>query len=382
MTRDDSLPEESVEDLFENAPCGYLSCGIDGTIVKVNHTFESWTGYERGQLVGRRLRDLLTAAGRIYYETHYRPLLALQGAVREIALDIVRADGTRLPALINSSQHTDQGGRPRFVRTTIIDATDRRSYEQELLHSQRREHDIALQLQRSLLSGELAASSSLTVDVVYQPAEAGLEVGGDWYDAFWLARDETVGLVVGDVVGKGIEAAATMGQLRSALRGLAWTGLAPVPLLDALDGYAAHHAVGLMTTVAYVELDVLTGDLRYACAGHPPPLLINPGEAPEFLWDGRSTPLAAVADNALRANGIAQLKTAGTLLLFTDGLVERRGQAVDVGLERLVSEAAQPDAETLRAMLERIMLAMDDDHSDDRCLLGARRAHRQAPASR
>ena len=110
--------------------------------------------------------------------------------------------------------------------------------------------------------------------------------------------------------------------------------------------------------------------------------LINPGEAPEFLWDGRSTPLAAVADNALRANGIAQLKTAGTLLLFTDGLVERRGQAVDVGLERLVSEAAQPDAETLRAMLERIMLAMDDDHSDDRCLLGARRAHRQAPASR
>ena len=228
MTRDDSLPEESVEDLFENAPCGYLSCGIDGTIVKVNHTFESWTGYERGQLVGRRLRDLLTAAGRIYYETHYRPLLALQGAVREIALDIVRADG-RLPALINSSQHTDQGGRPRFVRTTIIDATDRRSYEQELLHSQRREHDIALQLQRSLLSGELAASSSLTVDVVYQPAEAGLEVGGDWYDAFWLARDETVGLVVGDVVGKGIEAAATMGQLRSALRGPGVDGVGAGP---------------------------------------------------------------------------------------------------------------------------------------------------------
>ena len=228
MTQDDALLEESAEALFEDAPCGYLTCGADGTILRVNRTFEQWTGYERATLLGKRFRDLLAPAGRIYHETHYVPLLQMQGAVREIALDIVRADGTRLAALVNSVQRRDGAGRPRIIRTTVFDATDRRAYEQELLRSRRREQEIAQLLQRSLLSGEPATSAALAVDVVYRPAQAGLEVGGDWYDAFWLDDEQTVGLVVGDVVGRGIEAAAVMGQLRSAIRALASTGLAPV----------------------------------------------------------------------------------------------------------------------------------------------------------
>ena len=96
----------------------------------------------------------------------------MQGAVREIALDIVRADGTRLAALVNSVRQRDDAGRPRVVRTTVFDATDRRAYEQELLRSRRREQEIAQRLQRSLLSGRLATSARLAVDVVYRPAQA------------------------------------------------------------------------------------------------------------------------------------------------------------------------------------------------------------------
>ena len=373
MTQDDALLEESAEALFEDAPCGYLTCGADGTILRVNRTFEQWTGYERATLLGKRFRDLLAPAGRIYHETHYVPLLQMQGAVREIALDIVRADGTRLAALVNSVQRRDGAGRPRIIRTTVFDATDRRAYEQELLRSRRREQDIAQLLQRSLLSGEPATSAALAVDVVYRPAQAGLEVGGDWYDAFWLDDEQTVGLVVGDVVGRGIEAAAVMGQLRSAIRALASTGLSPGALLDALDGFVARHRVGRMTTVAYAQLDVTTGALLYACAGHPPPILLGPGTAPLYLWDGRSVPLDSVAIGGPRSEGAAQLAPGATLLLYTDGLVERRAQSLDIGLAQLVAQAAAHDGAALAAMLRGIVRAMDEDHSDDLCLLGARR---------
>src|ERR1700704_1725 len=137
----------------------------------------------------------------------------MQGSVREIAVEIVRADGTRLAALINSVQHDDEQGQPRRIRTTVFDATDRRRYEDELLRARRQEQETAQLLSRSLLSGSLPAAPGLEVEVVYRPAVSGLEVGGDWYDAFWLDDGDTIGLVVGDVVGRGIAAAATMGQL-------------------------------------------------------------------------------------------------------------------------------------------------------------------------
>ena len=144
MTSGDEPREDSAEDLFENAPCGYLSTLPDGTIVRVNRTFEAWTGLHREALVGtRRFQDLLSPGGRIYHETHYAPLLRMQGTVQEVAVEIVRADGTRLPALINSVLHTDDHGNPQRVRTTVFDATDRRSYEQELMRARRQEQETA-----------------------------------------------------------------------------------------------------------------------------------------------------------------------------------------------------------------------------------------------
>ena len=115
MSIPDALLDESSEDLFETAPCGYLTTALDGTILRVNRTFEDLTGRKRADLLGRRrFQDLLTPGGRIYHETHYAPLLRMQGSVREIAVDIVRPDGSQLPALVNSVVRHDDAGAPLF----------------------------------------------------------------------------------------------------------------------------------------------------------------------------------------------------------------------------------------------------------------------------
>ncbi|MFL6194235.1 MAG: ATP-binding protein [Thermoanaerobaculia bacterium] len=126
--------EESAEDLYENAPCGYVSSLPGGLLVKVNQTFLNWTGYRREDLIGRRrFQDLLTAGGRIFHETHYAPLLRMQGEVREIAFEISCADGRRLPVIVSSAFRTDESGTPILIRTTVANATDRKEYERELV---------------------------------------------------------------------------------------------------------------------------------------------------------------------------------------------------------------------------------------------------------
>jgi PAS domain S-box-containing protein len=128
---------EDPADLYENAPCGYLSALPDGTVVKVNRTFCAWTGRPPEEVLGGRLQELLTMGGRVFHETHLVPLLRMQGAVREIALDVVRVDGSVLPCLLNAVEVRDENGAPVLVRATLFEATARRRYEQELLTAQR-----------------------------------------------------------------------------------------------------------------------------------------------------------------------------------------------------------------------------------------------------
>ncbi len=372
---DDALLEDSAEDLFENAPCGYLFTAPDGAILRVNRTFERWTGRPREALLtGARFPDLLSGGSRIYHETHYAPLLLMQGSVSEIAMEIVRADGSVLPALVNSVLHLDDAGRPRLIRTTVFDATDRRRYEQELLHARRREQEIALELQRSLLAGDLPSATGLELAVSYRPGVSGIEVGGDWYDAFWLDEGETVGLVVGDVVGRGIGAAATMGQLRSAVRALASTGLGPGRLLEALDQYSRRHDVGQMATVVYAQLSLGSRRLRYACAGHPPPAIVTPGDPPSFAWEGRSLPLDAYT-SATRPRPEAEcaLAPGAAVLLYTDGLVENRARPLTEGLDLLLAAAASQRGESAATLADTLVRRLRDaEHPDDACLLAAR----------
>jgi sigma-B regulation protein RsbU (phosphoserine phosphatase) len=366
--------EESAEELYEDAPCGLISSRADGTIIRANHTFERIVGRPRTDLVDRmRFQDLLSPGGRIYHETHYAPLLRMQGEVREIATEIMRPDGSRIAVLVNSVMRTDETGRPLVTRTTVFDATDRRRYEEELLRLRTREQDIALALQRSLLDGRMPHSAALEIAVSYSPALAGTTVGGDWYDAFWTTPERTLGIVIGDVVGRGISAAAAMGQLRSAVRALASTGLGPAELLTALDGYSRRHDVGMMTTLIYAELDIEGGTLCLARAGHPPPVLSAPGKEPQLLWAGGSLPLNPYGLAADRVQTTHPLAPGATVWLYTDGLIERRHSARDeLELLRLAvadHAASDPLAETVQAIARSVN---DPEQADDSCLIAIR----------
>jgi phosphoserine phosphatase RsbU/P len=126
---------EDLEDLYENAPCGYLSMEPGGRIFKVNRTLATWTGYEPEQLLGKKLHDLLSMAGRMFYETHIAPLLRMQGFFNEVALDLVTASGGRVPVIANAAERRDAKGNAISTRITFLKAVDRRRYEQELLES-------------------------------------------------------------------------------------------------------------------------------------------------------------------------------------------------------------------------------------------------------
>ena len=670
---DEHLPEESAEDLYEHAPFGYLSTLADGRIIKVNATFLTWTGHRAEDLVGRkRFQDLLTAGGRMYHETHFAPLLRMQGTVREIALEVVCADGRRLPVLVNSVLRTDAAGSPLTVRTTVLDARNRKEYERELLRARDRErnarerierlqrltaalasaldaeqigasvvreltdgagadravfavvgeelevvsshgfepdgvdawrshaseagspastalasgeplfaaeppgalaviplvldsrpigilwlgfpeprpfppedesflvacacqcalaverarlHDqtaeaarrsaflartsraldevqdfarraqrlvdlivgvyadlawietiedrqrtliadarrdglshrrpasgepeaaarraiasgepqlvsatggasrscvavplgarggvlgglvvmrfdprshfgasdlpflselanrtalalenarlyehereVAHVLQQTMLAGDPPVDPRFQVVTHYRPAFVTLEVGGDWYDTFAVGEGR-IGIAVGDVVGRGIQAASAMGQLRSAIRALAGADLRPARLIERLDVFVEQIETARWATLAYAEVDLNSGQVRFACAGHPPPLLVEPGSDPRFLWDGRSTPLGMPVD--ARAEGEISLRPGSRLLLYTDGLFERRDRSLDEGLDRLAAEFSRHRARPLPTLVSELTDAMlvDEEGRDDVCLL-------------
>jgi PAS domain S-box-containing protein len=372
----DDSADVSLDDLFENAPCGYVATDARGRIVRANRRFGELTGLTRGELEDqRRLPDLLSPGGRIYYETHLVPLLRLRGSVDEIALELVRRDGSRLPVLVNASTLAGRDGQFSAMRFTIFAAQDRRRYEQELLNAQRHEHAVALDLQQSLLAGALPSRPGLELDVSYQASEAGVDVGGDWYDAFWRDDDQRIlTLAVGDVVGRGLHAATTMGQLRSAARALAGTGIGPARVLGELDRFVRRHGVGQMTTLVYAELDLESRSLTYACAGHPPPLLVAPSAPPMFLRDGRSMPLDTRMDGDDQRQEARLTLVPGTaLLLYTDGLVERRQRPTENGYDMLLSLIEHTAVESIPDVFRVLTNTLrDPDDPDDVCLLMAR----------
>ncbi|NKN08834.1 PAS domain-containing sensor histidine kinase [Rhizobium laguerreae] len=130
-----AMPAEDLEDLYENAPCGYLSLQPDGRIVKVNRTLSTWIGIPAEQLLGKRLHDLLNTSGRIFYETHFAPLLRMQGFFNEVALDLVTVDSKKLPVLANAMERRAKDGALLFTRVTMFQAAERRRYERELVEA-------------------------------------------------------------------------------------------------------------------------------------------------------------------------------------------------------------------------------------------------------
>jgi PAS domain S-box-containing protein len=138
--------DEDYADLFDNAPCGYVSTDPSGRILQANRTLATWLKVEKSALSGRRFQDLLNIAGKIYYETHFAPLLRMQGSFNEVALDLADGEGDRIPVLVNAMERRDADGDVAFIRITVFNAVDRRQYEQALLEARRRADQASAEL--------------------------------------------------------------------------------------------------------------------------------------------------------------------------------------------------------------------------------------------
>jgi phosphoserine phosphatase RsbU/P len=154
---------EDLEDLYENAPCGYLSIWPDGRIAKVNATLCSWVGRSPEDILGKRLRDLLNVAGSIFYETHFAPMLRMQGLFHEVALDFVKSDGEILPVLVNAAECRDASGDVMFTRLTIFRATERRRYERELVEARAAEREARRLLEEMVSSLQAGMAEQVAI---------------------------------------------------------------------------------------------------------------------------------------------------------------------------------------------------------------------------
>ncbi len=176
----DAVTRERLQVLYDHAPCGNLSLDARGFIVRVNETFLTLTGYSRDELLrDRRFSALLSMDGRLYYETHFMPLLHLHGAAHEIAFDMISADGARLPVFVNAEVVADSSSEPEEVRLAVFDGRERRAYEDELLRERERAEQIAQRLDAlQYLTAQLAAAST-TQEVAEAVLEAGIELISD-----------------------------------------------------------------------------------------------------------------------------------------------------------------------------------------------------------
>jgi PAS domain S-box-containing protein len=228
-----------------------------------------------------------------------------------------------------------------------------------------REHTTAETLQRSLLPDQLPSVPGLVLGAMYRPVAKNMEIGGDWYDAFRLA-DQRLGVAVGDVMGKGLTAAAGMGRVRNALRALALTDPRPAAVLGGLDRlFSATEQEEQVTTVAYLVIDPETGNGVLGNAGHLPALVLEAGCAPRFDQVEAGTPLGWASPRKQHA---FSLRPGSTAVFYSDGLVENRNRGLDTGLEELAAVAARADEELLarpERLLEYLVERMLAGHEQD-----------------
>lgn len=331
-------------DLFDRAPCGYVSTSPEGLIVAVNQTFLTWTGYDRSDLIGTRsFQELLSAGGRIYYDTHFGPMVAMQGRVREIALELVTAHHARIPVLVNAVMDFYADGRPEAIRMAVFDATERRAYERELLRAketaeaaEQRAVALARALQATLIPPRPPDIAGLDLGASYRPSGNGDEVGGDFYDVFEIAPGDWA-VVIGDVAGKGVEAAVITALARHTLRAAAVKTPQPSDALTTLNRILLSEHVDRFCTAAFLRIHQDGGAWRLdMCnAGHPLPLLRTPAEFPRPL--GQPGSLLGVLTAPSLTDVSARLEPGDCLLLYTDGVTEARSGRSFYGEDRLAS---------------------------------------------
>lgn len=370
----DALLDDDAEQLYDRAPCGYLSTTPDGTIIKVNQTLLALTGYEREELVGRRrFAELLSRGGQIYHETHFSPMLRMHGEAHEIALTLVRSDGQRMPVLVNSVLDRGEDGSPRVVRTAVFDATQRRQYERELMAAKDRAEaseahasDLARTLQQSLIPPTPPVVPDLEVAARYRPAGDGSEVGGDFYDVFQVGPGDWVA-AIGDVCGKGVEAALVTALVRHTLRAAVVHQPEPSQALRLLNEVLLLHGTDRFCTVGLLRLRQDDDGWRVVVSsgGHPLPLLRTPDGSLRSV--GRPGTLIGVVEQLDVHDVELRLQPGETLTLYTDGVTEGRTNGEFYGEQRIAAVLAPhaTAAELADALLDDVLRYQAGTARDD-----------------
>jgi serine phosphatase RsbU (regulator of sigma subunit)/anti-sigma regulatory factor (Ser/Thr protein kinase) len=273
--------------------------------------------------------------------------------------------------------HHDGADNEGGVLVFATDVTDHAEAAERLRASERRQRETAVTLQRSLLPQELEEPDDLRIAATYQPGGTEAAVGGDWYDVITLGGGRTA-LVIGDVMGRGVRAAAVMGQLRTAVRAYARLDLPPHEVLQLLDGLAAEIDANQIATCVYAVHDPNEGRLVYASAGHLPILVRDETGAVRRADEPTGPPLGT--GGWVHASGSVPLSPGSTAVLYTDGLVERRDQDLDEGiaaLERALSGATG----TPQVVCDRLVRSagVTADHDDDVAVLVLQHPARTGP---
>ena len=233
---------------------------------------------------------------------------------------------------------------------------------------------IADTLQHAMLE---LASDLPTVAARYRPAAANMSVGGDWYEVVDLGAGRR-SLIVGDCVGSGLEAATAMGALRNVSRAVLSDGQGPAEVLSSLHRFAKTTPAALCATVVCAVVDLHARTVTYSNAGHPPPLLVREGTA-IWLDEALGTPLAVGDPDRTEAE--VTVHVGDVLILYTDGLIERRGEAIDVGLQRLAASAVAHREESVQSLADHLIADLVPEAASDDVALVVKRVHRP-PAPR
>ena len=303
---------------------------------------------------------------------------ALNDAARGERLDVearmAGADGELRTYRTLGELERDGEGRPARLRGSNQDVTDQRQAEQALAvatatrEAAAREHRIADELQRSLLPDHAFTPEHLQIATYYRAGVEGTQVGGDWFDVIELGADRTA-LVIGDVMGRGVRAAAVMGQLRAAVRAYARLDIPPADLLELIDSLVRDLGDDQIVTCLYAVYDPGDRTLTYASAGHLPPLLAVGGGAGRRLTQAAGSPLGS-GPLALVEERV-QLPVGSTLVLYTDGLVEHRDRDIDAGIDTLAGLLADPAPPLERLPAALVAALVPGEPDDDIAVLAA-----------
>ncbi len=327
------MTEPDYQDFWQNSPSGHLLLTGEGRILRANSTMIRWLGYAPDVLHGKLLAELLTTGGRIHFETHFAPLLRMTGSLGGVTVDMRAADGSLLPVFLTANVKAVSAASGELWRITVVDAADRRAYERELLGERRRAEQererarsFADTLRLSLRPPLLSPPPGLEAADHYHTASAD-DVGGDFYDLFPLSAT-TWGFFLGDVAGKGVDAAVVTSLTRYVLRSAAVSDDDPVQVLDNLNT-VLHQQLNIaphrMCTVIYGNLTRRgTGfDVNFASAGHLPPILLT-ADGDGYFADTMGGQAVGMIERPHFFSSTIHLGPGDTFVLYTDGLTEAR----------------------------------------------------------